>query len=161
MTQTTTNSADPRDLVITRVLNAPRHAIWRAWSDPERLKEWWCPAPWTTEILAFDMQPGGIFHTRIHGPDGNSSENPGCFLEVVPHKRLVFTSMLTAGWRPAASWLSYTAIITLTDYQLGTCYTAQVIHADDVTREEHEKSGFFEVWNLAIGQLDEVACHLR
>lgn len=157
----TANSADPRDLIITRVLNAPRRALWRAWSEPEQLRQWWCPKPWTTDVLAFDMQPGGAFNVRMHGPDGNSSEHPGCFLEVVPQSRIVFTSVLTAGWRPAAAWVGFTAIITLSDYQLGTCYTAQVIHADEVTREEHEKMGFFEGWNHVITQLDEVACSLR
>lgn len=156
-----THGASPHDLIITRVLNAPRHAIWRAWSNPDILKTWWSPVPWRTDIVAFDMQPGGIFHTQTFGPENNNSDNPGCFLEVVPHSRIVFTSLLTAGWRPAAAWVGFTAMISLSDYQLGSCFTLQVLHADEVTREEHEKMGFFEHWNSVITQLDEVACTLR
>lgn len=155
------HGANPQDLIITRVLNAPRHALWRAWSSPDALQAWWSPTPWRTDIVGFDMKPGGIFHTRRRGPDDTVVDNPGCFLDIVPHSRIVFTSLLTAGWRPAAAWLRYTAIISLSDYQLGTCYTVQVLHADEVTREEHEKAGFFEGWNSVITQLDEVACTLR
>lgn len=149
------------DLVITRVLDAPRHAIWRAWSDPEWFKTWWSPKPGTTEVIALNLQPGGAFHTLIQGPDEFRSEHIGCFLEVIPHSRIVFTSMLTAGWRPATPTLAFTTLISLSDYALGSCYTVQVIHQDEITREQHEKSGFFEGWNKAISQLEEVACTLR
>ncbi|MCW2477328.1 SRPBCC domain-containing protein [Candidatus Symbiopectobacterium sp. NZEC151] len=161
MTLSTPHHADTRNLVITRVLDAPRHAIWRAWSDPEWLKVWWTPKPGTTDVIALDLQPGGAFHTRIQGPGDCRSEHIGCFLEVIPHARIVFTSMLAAGWRPAMPGLAFTTLISLSDYALGSCYTVQVIHQDEITREQHEKSGFFEGWNTAISQLEEVACTLR
>lgn len=161
MTSTAVDNSDSRDLVITRVLRAPRSALWRAWSEPDLLKQWWCPKPWTTEVRAFDLQAGGAFHTFMRGPDGESSDNPGIFLEVVPQSRLVFTSMLTAGWRPAKPWLGFTAVITLADEGEGCSYTARVMHPDDETREQHETLGFFEGWNLVITQLDEFAGALR
>ena len=161
MTQNTDTRADALDLVITRVLNAPRAALWRAWSEPDQLKKWWCPTPWTTEVVDFDFQPGGAFHTLMRGPNDELSDNPGCFLAVESQSRIVFTSMLTAGWRPTATWLRFTAIITFADYALGSCYTVNVLHPDEVTREEHEKLGFFEGWNIVISQLEEVACTLR
>lgn len=161
MTLLTANTADSRDLVITRVLDAPRNAIWRAWSEPEWLKMWWCPKPGTTEVIALDLQPGGGFHTLIQGPGDSRSENSGCFLEVIPHSRIVFTSMLTAGWRPVMPALAFTTLISLSDYALGSCYTVQVIHQDEITREQHEKSGFFVGWNTVISQLEEIACMLR
>ena len=74
------DNADPNDLVISRVLRAPRKTLWRAWSDPALLKEWWCPKPWTTEVRAFDLRPGGAFHTFMRGPEGGESNNPGAFL---------------------------------------------------------------------------------
>ena len=63
---------DPNDLVISRLLRAPRSALWRAWTEPELLKQWWCPKPWTTEVRAFDLRPGGAFHTFMQGPDGGT-----------------------------------------------------------------------------------------
>ncbi|KAI3590882.1 Ligand-binding SRPBCC domain protein family [Cupriavidus sp. U2] len=155
------NAAESRDLVISRVLRAPRSALWRAWSDPALLKEWWCPKPWTTQVRGFDLRPGGNFHTFMQGPDGGTSDNPGCFLEVVPQSRLVFTSMLTGGWRPHKPWLGFTAIITMDDDPGGSRYVARVMHPDDATRDQHEKMGFFEGWNTAITQLDDFTMTLR
>lgn len=161
MTQNVADSADSRDLVITRVLRAPRVALWRAWSEPELLKEWWCPRPWQTEVVAFDLRPGGAFHTFMKGPDGGSSDNPGSFLEVVPQSRLVFTSLLTAGWRPTKPMLGFTAVITMEDEGEGSRYTARVMHQDEEGRATHEQYGFFDGWNSAITQLDEFAYSLR
>jgi uncharacterized protein YndB with AHSA1/START domain len=161
MTHDTTHHADSRDLVIARVLRAPRAALWRAWTEPDLLQQWWCPKPWTTEVRAFDLRPGGAFHTFMQGPDGGTSDNPGSFLEIVPQSRIVFSSMLTEGWRPASPWLGFTAIITLEDDSAGTRYVAKVMHQDDGAREQHEKLGFFEGWNIVIDQLDALASGLR
>ncbi|AOJ90200.1 polyketide cyclase [Burkholderia sp. MSMB0856] len=153
--------AETHDLVITRTLRAPRQALWRAWTDPELLKEWWCPKPWTTEVRAFDLRPGGAFHTFMRGPDGGTSDNPGCFLEIVSEARIAFTSMLTGGWRPQVPWLGFTAVITMADDPAGCRYEARVMHPDAATRERHEALGFFEGWNICIRQLDEFAAALR
>jgi uncharacterized protein YndB with AHSA1/START domain len=94
VTDPTAAPVEPQDLVISRLVRAPRAALWRAWTDPQLLKEWWCPKPWTTEVRAFDLRPGGAFYTFMRGPDGGSSDNPGCFLEIVLQQKIVFTSML-------------------------------------------------------------------
>jgi uncharacterized protein YndB with AHSA1/START domain len=152
---------DPaRDLVVSRRLLAPRTALWRAWTEPDLLKAWWCPKPWTTEVRAFDLRPGGAFHTFMRGPDGGTSDNPGCFLEVVPGARIVFTSMLAGGWRPATPWLPMTAAIAMRDEGDGTRYVATVMHPDAAVRDRHEGMGFFEGWNACIDQLDALARRL-
>ena len=130
------SATDSRDLVISRLLSAPTPALWRAWADPALLRTWW----W---------------------PDGERSDNPGCFLEVIPQQKIVMTSMLTADYRPAVSPFAMTAIITFADEQVGCRYTATVLHADDETREQHEQMGFFEGWNIVIDQLNDLALTLR
>jgi uncharacterized protein YndB with AHSA1/START domain len=145
------------DLVISRVLKAPRAALWRAWTDPEQLKVWWCPRPWTTEVRAFDLRPGGAFHTYMQGPDGGTSDNPGCFVEVAPQSRLAFTTMLLADWRPAVPWMPMTASISFADEGAGSRYVATVMHPDKETRDRHETMGFFDGWNTCIDQLDAFA----
>lgn len=145
------------DLVISRLLKAPRAALWRAWTEPERLKEWWCPKPWVTEVRAFELRAGGAFHTFMSGPDGGTSDNPGCFLEIVPGERIVSTSMLLGGWRPATPWMAMTAVITFADEADGTRYTATAMHPDAATRDRHAEMGFFEGWNLCIDQLEACA----
>lgn len=153
----TDTDAPATDLVISRLLQAPRAALWRAWTDPACLPAWWCPKPWTTELLAFDLRPGGAFHTFMQGPDGGSSDNPGCFLEVVPLSRLVFSSLLLADWRPATPWLAFTAVITMADEGDGTRYVATVMHPDAASRDRHAEMGFFAGWNLCIDQLEAFA----
>ena len=145
------------DLVISRLLKAPRAALWRAWTEPGRLKEWWCPKPWVTEVRAFELRPGGAFHTVMSGPDGGTSDNPGCFLEIVPGERIVSTSMLLGGWRPATPWMAMTAVISFADEPGGTRYTATAMHPDAATRDKHAEMGFFEGWNICIDQLEAYA----
>ena len=149
-----------QDLEITRFVAAPRAKVWRAWSEPELLKRWWCPRPWTTEVRAFDFRPGGGFHTHMSGPDGGESDNPGLFLEIAPMERIVWTSMLVAGWRPAQPWLAMTGIFTMADEGAGTRYTARCLHRDDADRRRHEEMGFFDGWGAVIGQLEELAASL-
>ncbi|HBX81907.1 MAG TPA: polyketide cyclase [Propionibacteriaceae bacterium] len=153
--------AEDVTLVISRCLRAPRAAVWQAWADPEQLKLWWCPKPWTTEVLGFDLVPGGSFHTLMRGPDGGTSDNPGAFLDVVPLTRLAWTTSLLAGWRPAPEpWMPLTAFITFEDEGQDTRYTATVLHKDAAGRLQHEEMGFYEGWGTCIDQLEALARHL-
>lgn len=160
----TTNATPPNsshDLEISRFLAVPRAKIWRAWSDPKHLAQWWCPRPWRTEVRAFDFRPGGDFYTFMRGPDEKggegTSDNPGCFLEIVPHERITFTSMLTGGYRPAKPWLPMTAIFTMVDEANGTRYTARCLHQNPADAKKHLDMGFNEGWGTCITQIEEFA----
>jgi len=104
------------DLTITRVIRAPRQAIWRAWTDPAQLAQWWIPAPARCQVQALDIRPGGAFET-LYSEDGVDfgPHVSGCFLDVLEGERLVFTDTLLAGWRPAEAPFM-TAVITLRDH---------------------------------------------
>jgi uncharacterized protein YndB with AHSA1/START domain len=112
-------------------------------------------------VRAFDLRPGGGFHTFMQGPDGGTSDNPGCFLEIVPQQRIVFTLSLLAGWRPTTPWMAMTAIISMADEADGTRYVATVMHPDKATRDRHAELGFFDGWNTCISQLESLAQQLR
>ncbi|MGN5477073.1 SRPBCC family protein [Cupriavidus basilensis] len=156
------SSKQDLDLEISRVLKVPRNLVWKAWTDPNHLKEWWCPKPWTTEVLAFDLAPGGAFHTLMRGPDGGISDNPGVFLDVVPRSRIVWTSALVAQWRPADNpWLPMTAYITMDDEGDFTRYVAGVLHKDKASRDQHEEMGFFDGWGTCMTQLEAYAQSLK
>ncbi|MEK9755307.1 MAG: SRPBCC domain-containing protein, partial [Rhodospirillaceae bacterium] len=88
-------------------------------------------------VRAFDFRAGGAFHTFMSGPDGGESDNPGCFLEVVEAQRIVFTTMLTSGWRPNSPWLGLNAIIAMADEADGSRYTARVMHKDAAESKRH------------------------
>jgi uncharacterized protein YndB with AHSA1/START domain len=149
------------DLEISRFVNAPRAKVWQAWTDPEILKLWWCPKPWITEVRAFDLRPGGAFHTFLSGPlpDGTTgeSDNPGVFLEIIPERKLVGTSMLLEGWRPASPWIGITSIFTMEDEGDGTRYVARCLHRTEDETKKHVEMGFYDGWGTAITQLEEVA----
>jgi uncharacterized protein YndB with AHSA1/START domain len=160
MTTADTSTPSATDLVLSRLLRAPRAALWRAWTEPELLAQWWCPKPWTTEVLAFDLRAGGAFHTLMTGPDGGVSDNPGSFLAVLPQMRLVFTSCLLADGRPATPWMPITVLIDLADEDGGTRYTATVMHPDLATRDRHAELGFYNGWGICIDQLEALAQQL-
>lgn len=145
---------DPtRDLAISRLIRAPRAAVWDAWADPAKLCRWWIPAPLACQIVDFDLRPGGAFVTRM-SEDGESfvPHIDGCFLDVVDGERLVFTNMLGPGWRPAAKGF-ITAVISFEDDAQGMRYAAHVMHADEAARQTHLDLGFDDGWGTVIGQL--------
>ncbi len=154
---------DPRlDLVLERVVDVPRELVWKAWTEPERLKQWFCPRPWSVSACEIDLRPGGKFNTVMRSPDGKEFPNQGCYLEVAPLERLVWTDALTAGYRPSArGYLTadggfyLTAFIVLEAQGSRTKYTACAFHSDEAGRKKHEAMGFAEGWGKALDQLVE------
>ena len=104
------------DFAIERFIDAPTRLVWEALTKPEHLKEWYMPKGLGFRVsrTEMDVRPGGIFSIDIAGEDGKEFPNLGCFLDVVPMERLVWTSMLFPGYRPAVfDDIPITAIITL------------------------------------------------
>lgn len=156
----TTPDIDPtRDLVVTRLLAAQPDLVWQAWSNPEHVKKWWAPKPWTTPECEIDLRPGGRFRTLMCGPEGEEFDGTGIFLDVVECRRIVFTDALEPGWRPAQTPF-FTAIITLEPEGDGTRYTACALHKDAPDRDKHEEMGFEHGWGTVMEQLGAVAASL-
>ncbi len=147
------------DLVLTRVVKVPRTVIWKAWTEPEHVVKWFTPAPWQTVSSEIDLRPGGIFRTVMRSPDGKDTNEPaGCFLEVVPPEKLVWTTVLGPGFRPVANpFLALTAILTFEEVRGGTRYTARVLHKDEADRQRHADMGFETGWGKALDQLVAIA----
>jgi uncharacterized protein YndB with AHSA1/START domain len=144
------------DLTVARIIEAPRSAIWNAWTDPASFERWWVPAPEVCRVRDMDLRPGGSFRTEI-SPDGAKfgPHITGCFLAVDDHERIVFTDALVEGWRPAqASFV--TAVITMKDHADGTEYTATAMHRNIADRDRHEQLGFHDGWGTVIRQLAEL-----
>jgi uncharacterized protein YndB with AHSA1/START domain len=146
---------DPKlDLVLERVIDVPRELVWTAWTTPEHLTPWFCPKPWTTTECEIDLRPGGIFRTVMRSPEGKEFPNVGCFLEVVPNERLVWTDALLPGYRPSPEPF-FTAVLTLKPSGKGTRYVATAIHRDETGRKKHEDMGFHGGWGMVLDQLVE------
>lgn len=149
--------ASDRELVLARIIDAPRQNIYRCWTEPKLLTRWFAPKPWTTPRAEMDVHPGGSSMVVMAGPDGSEFENPGLYLEVVPGERLVFTDAFTKAWEPSERPFM-TVVLTMEDEGSGkTRYIARVKHWTAEGREQHEKMGFHEGWGQCTDQLEELA----
>ena len=151
-----TDSTASRELVLTRLLDAPREKLFAAWTRPELMKQWFVPAPWTIAHVETDVRPGGSSLIVMRSPEGQEFPNRGIYLEVVPNERIVFTDAYTKAWEPSEKPF-FTGIITFEDVGGKTRYTARALHWNAADRETHEKMGFHEGWGKCADQLEELA----
>jgi uncharacterized protein YndB with AHSA1/START domain len=148
--------ASPRELVIGRVLDAPRAAVWRCWTEPELLCRWFTPAPWTTVAADLDVRPGGRSRVVMRSPEGQDFPNAGVYLAVEPGRRLVFTDAFVDAWVPSDKPFMVGEIL-LDDHGAGTRYVARALHWTDADVTAHEEMGFYAGWGAAAAQLEAVA----
>lgn len=156
-------SFDPKlDLVLERAVDVPPSLVWKAWTEPKHLLPWFTPAPWRTVECEIDLRPGGRFYTVMLSPEGERMPGDGCYLEVVPERRLVWTSALGPGFRPVkfeapkpdSCDFAFTAILTLEPHGAnGTLYRAQAMHADEAACKLHASMGFEAGWGVCLDQL--------
>jgi uncharacterized protein YndB with AHSA1/START domain len=151
--------ADDRELVITRLIDAPREKVYRAWTDPELITQWFTPPPYLTVFAQMDVRPGGASFILMRGPDGTEMPNPGIYLEVVENERLVITDAYTQAWLPSEKPFM-TVILTFEDEGGKTRYTARARHWTVADREAHEQMGFHQGWGIATDQLAALASQL-
>jgi uncharacterized protein YndB with AHSA1/START domain len=144
------------DLTVSRIIEAPRAAVWNAWTNPASFERWWVPAPEICRVRDMDLRPGGSFRTEIsHDGAEFGPHVAGCFLAVEELERIVFTDALVAGWRPAETSFM-TAVITMKEHPGGTEYTATAMHRNTADRDQHEQLGFADGWGTVTRQLAEL-----
>ena len=148
-----------RELVLTRLIAAPRAKLYRAWTEPELLKQWFAPLPYTTPVAELDVRAGGSCLVVMRDPDGNDWPNPGVYLDVVENERLIFTDAYVRAWEPSNKPFM-TAIVTFADEEGGTRYTARVLHWTVADRKEHERMGFHQGWGQCADQLAALVAKL-
>ncbi|TAU00937.1 polyketide cyclase [Rhizobium ruizarguesonis] len=144
------------ELVLVREFDAPREKIYKAWTDPALLKQWFVPRPWGVTEATLDVRPGGSSVVVMHDPEGNQYPNRGVYLEIVENEKIVFTDAYTSAWVPSEKPF-FTGVILLEDLGNGlTKYTAKALHWRTEDKEAHEKMGFHEGWGKAADQLAEL-----
>jgi uncharacterized protein YndB with AHSA1/START domain len=147
------------ELVLNRVFDAPPALVWKAWTEPHHVMQWWAPKPFSTIECDIDLRVGGVHRTVMLAPDGQKYPNVGVFLEIVPQKKLVFTDAYVDAWTPSPKPFM-TAIMTFEPQGSKTKYTAKALHWTQKDLEEHEKMGFHEGWGTAADQLAAVLAKL-
>ncbi|HSI21855.1 MAG TPA: SRPBCC family protein [Methylophilaceae bacterium] len=145
-------SAGKNELSLVRIINAAPEKVFRAWTEPDLLKQWFTPKPWTVASAELDVRPGGTNLIVMCSPEGQEYPNRGVYLEVVKNQRLVMTDAYTSAWIPSDKPFM-TAIITFEDEGGKTKYTARALHWNAEDRKAHEDMGFHEGWGKATDQL--------
>ena len=148
------------ELRLTRIMKASRANIWRCWTEPELLRQWFCPKPWGVARAELDVRPGGRCFVLMQGPEGEQVPNPGVYLDVDPGRRLVFTDAFDSAWVPSAKAFMVGEIVLADAEGGGTLYQAMARHWSAEDHAAHEQMGFHEGWGKAAEQLDALACTL-
>lgn len=144
-------------LTLDRVIDALVEKVWRCWTEPKLLEQWFCPKPWHVTDVRIDLKPGGEFSSIMNGPEGEKSDNIGVFLEVEPWKRLVTTDAFRPGWIPSGRAFMAAEMLFEDTGDGKTRYIARAMHWDEAARKEHERMGFYEGWGMAADQLEVLA----
>lgn len=144
------------DLVLERVIDAPPETVFKAYTDPAILSQWFAPKPWSITDAVVEPRAGGRFNFVMHGPDGERFPNAGIFLEVVENRRLISTDALTPDWKPAGAPFMVARIELEPTSDGRTKYTATASHWNEDAMKQHEQMGFHEGWGQVSDQLNEL-----
>ena len=146
----TRNNPDPqtkeRELVITRVFDAPRSLVFKAWTEPERIKQWWGPRGFITLSCEMDLRPGGTWRTRSRSPEGTEHAEHGVFREIVEPERLIFTQ----AWEDAEGKPKHETLVTVT-FTEQSGKTVLTFHQgvfESVTSCDEHRQGWSSVFEL-------------
>ena len=154
----TPHPLDPSlDLELVRHVPVSPAAVYAAWTDPDSVRQWVAPRPYSIPVCEIDLRPGGGFRTVMLSPEGEQMmDSTGCYLEIVPDERLVWTAALTTGYRPQPSDMPFTARLEVRPDARGGChYRAGAIHQDPEGTAQHASMGFHEGWGTVVDQLVE------
>jgi uncharacterized protein YndB with AHSA1/START domain len=107
--KTKTETSADREIVITRLIDAPLERVWRAWADPAEIVKWWGPHGFSNETASREFKKGGSWRHTMIGPDGTRFPNFAKYLEIVEHEKIVYTN---GGGKEGGEGVSFTATVT-------------------------------------------------
>ena len=145
------------ELVLERLIDASPDKVFRCWTEPALLKQWFAPAPVKTVTADVDLRVGGGNLIEMQMPDGNLISAPGTYLEIVPNRKLVFTDAYVGDWIPKTGKPFMTAILTFIDEGGKTRYVARVRHWSPEDYDAHVQMGFHTGWGQCADQLAALA----
>ena len=142
----------PADLsiVITRLFDAPREVVFKAWIDPAHVAQWWGPNGFTTTIHEMDVRPGGVWRFIMHGPDGVDYQNKILYVEIVEPERLVYVH------GDDGDTDQFRTTVTFAEQDGATRLTMEALFASKADRDRHvEEFGAIDGGKQTLGRLAE------
>lgn len=154
-----TSNATPttdRELVITRIFDAPRRVVYKAWADPEQMVKWLGPKGFTGKIIKMDARPGGAYRFYMRDPEGGDHWQQGVFREIVEFERIVQTyAWADAAGNPTRPETLLT--VTFEDYGTKTKLTLRQAMFESVTARDMHRTG----WTSTLDRLEEFLAQAR
>ena len=142
-----------REVIHTRIFNAPRDLVWKVWSDPKHIARWWGPNGFTTTTYSMDFRPGGVWRFVMHGPDGTDYQNKVVYLEIVKPERIVFKH---SGGEDDTEGVSHQTTVTFAAEGNKTKLTMRILFASpEELQRVVEKVGAIEGGKQTLGRLAE------
>lgn len=146
-------STTDREIVITRIVNAPRELVWEAMTNPQHVVQWWGPTGFTTTIEKMDVRVGGVWKHVMHGPDGTDYPNKSTFAEILKPERIVYSH---GGGRKGGPGVQFEATWSFETMGSKTKVTIHMVfpstEARDLVVREY---GAIEGGNQTLGRLEE------
>jgi uncharacterized protein YndB with AHSA1/START domain len=147
------NTSD-REIIISRLINAPRELVWEAWTDPKHLEKWWGPTGFTTTTKEFSFKVGGVWRHIMHGPDGTDYPNESIFEEIVKPERMVY--LHGGGDDEGVNDAQFRATVTFEDEGSKTRVTMKSVFKTAKQRQHVvEKYGAIEGGKQHLANLEE------
>ena len=146
-------SAD-REIVVTRVVDAPRALVWKVWTEPAHVEAWWGPAGFTSTDCEIDLRVGGAFRLTMRGPDGAVYPCAGIFREIVPPERIVYEGEADEH-HPCGAGLPPRAHVTVTFEEDGgkTTVTVHSRFATAAASRAASEVGYSAGWSESVERL--------
>ncbi len=147
-----------KELTITRIFDAPRELVWKAWTDPKLLARWWGPMWFTNPVCEVDLRPGGAILIHMRGPDGVVYPMKGVFHEIVEPERLVFTSSAVEG-KGDTTLLETINTVTFAELDGKTRLTLHAVVVKSTPEAAWMLAGMDEGWNTSLDRLAKEMTH--
>jgi uncharacterized protein YndB with AHSA1/START domain len=142
-----------REIVVTRVFDAPRALVFKAWTDPKHLAHWWGPNGFSITTYEMEFKPGGTWRFVMHGPDGRDYKNEQVYVEIVEPERLVYRHVPTP---------QFQMTVTFVDDGGKTKLTAQMLFESATLRDQTVKTfGAVEGLKQTLGRLAEHVTNMK
>jgi uncharacterized protein YndB with AHSA1/START domain len=146
-----------REVVITRVVDAPARLLFEAFSKPEHLTRWYGPKGWPLTLCEIDFRVGGRYRFAMTGPDGKQSTPfGGEYLEIVPNKKIVYNDTWES---PDSEQILVT--VTFDEEDGKTTLTIHILFASVAMKNQHLGTGFLQSFNSSLDQLMDLITELR